>query len=156
MGRTSILNAVLPGRASPVCPRRNRPAEGLGLRKQALASIGAMIIGSLASSATAASAPSTRLIRCEEQSCLQISGRRDDPAAIVSINGHVVSVEGEHRWRVRLPVEVVRQWSVPHARTIEVSLHDPETQRETIASVDLPIGLLGGTTDLASLVISVR
>ena len=104
----------------------------------------------------AASEPTTRLIRCGEQSCLQINGRRGDPAATVSINGHDVPVEGEHSWRVRLPVEVVRQWSTPYARTIEVSLHDPETQRETIASVDLPIGLLGGVTELASLVISVR
>jgi hypothetical protein len=121
-----------------------------------LASIGATVIGSLASPAAAASEPSTRLVRCGEQSCLQISGSRGDPAAIISINGHVVPVEGEHSWRVRLPVEVVREWSVPYARTIEVSLHDSETQRETNASVDLPIGLLGGVTDLASLVVSVR
>lgn len=120
-----------------------------------MASIGAIIIGSLTSPA-AASEPSTRLIRCEEQSCLQVSGRRDDPAAIVRINGHVVPVEGKRSWRVRLPIEVVRQWSIPHARTIEVSLHDPATQRETVASVDLPIGLLGGVTNLAALVISVR
>jgi hypothetical protein len=126
------------------------------LRERALASIGAIIVGSLASPAMATSEPSTRLIRCGEQSCLQISGRRGDPAAIVSINGHAVPVEGEHSWRVRLPVDVVRQWSVPYARTIEVSLHDPETQRETNSSVDLPIGLLGGVTELASLVISVR
>jgi hypothetical protein len=156
MDRTSNFNAVLSERASPIPPERHRPAERCGLRKRALASISAIVIGSLASPAMAASEPSTRLIRCGEQSCLQISGRRGDSAAIISINGHVVPVEGERRWRVRLPVEVVRQWSSPYARTIEVSLHDPETQRETIASVDLPIGLLGGKTELASLVISVR
>ena len=126
------------------------------MRKLALASIGAMIIGGLASPATANSEPSTRLIRCGEQSCLQISGRRDDPAATVRINGHVVPVEGKRSWRVRLPLEVVRQWSVAHARTIEVSLQDPATRREIVASVDLPIGLLGGVTNLAALAISVR
>jgi hypothetical protein len=126
------------------------------LPKTLLALIGAIIIGGLASPATAASEPSTRLIRCGEQSCLLISGRREDPAAIISINGHKVLVEGEQRWRVRLPMDVVRQWSAPYARTIEVSMRDPDAQRETIASVDLPVGLLGGTTDLASLVISVR
>ena len=156
MDRTSIFNAVLPGRASRAPPERHQPAWRCGLRRRALASIGATIIGSLASPATAASEPSARLIRCGEQSCLRISGRRDDPAAIISINGHVVPVEGEHSWRVCLPVEVVRQWSAPYARTIEVSLHGPETRRETIASVALPIGLLGGMTDVASLVISVR
>jgi hypothetical protein len=126
------------------------------LRRRAFASIGAAIIATLALPATAASEPSTKLIRCAEQDCLQISGRRADPAAIISINGHAVPVEGEHRWRVRLPVEVVRQWSAPHARTIEVSLRSPEMQGETVTSVDLPIGLLGGTTDLASLVITLR
>ena len=156
MDRTPIFNAVLPGRASSVPLDQHRSAGGPGLRKQALASISAIIIGSLASPATGASEPSTRLIRCGEKSCLQISGRRGDPAAIIRINGRVVPVEGEHSWRVRLPVDVVRQWSVPYARTIEVSLHDPETQCETIARVDLPIGLLGGVTELASLVISVR
>lgn len=156
MDRTSNFNAGPPDRASPPAPERHLPARGRGLRRRALASIGATIIGSLASPGTAASEPSARLIRCGEQSCLQISGRRDDPAAIISINGYVVPVEGEHGWRVRLPVEVVRQWSAPYARTIEVSLHDPEAQREIVAIVDLPVGLLGGTTDLASLVISVR
>lgn len=156
MDRTPIFNSVLLGRASPVPPDRHRHAGARALRKRALTSIGVIIIGSLAAPAMAASEPSTRLIRCGEQSCLQISGHRGDPAAIVSINGHVVPVEGKHSWRVRLPVEVVRQWSVPYARAIEVSLHDPETQRETKASVDLPIGLLGGVTALASLVISVR
>jgi len=126
------------------------------LRKRALPSIGAMLVGSLASPPAVAAEPSTRLIRCGEQSCLQISGRRDDPAAIISINGHAVPVEGEHGWRVRLPVEVVRQWSAPYARTIEVSLHGPDAQRAIVASVDLPIGLLGGMTDLAAVVISVR
>jgi len=104
----------------------------------------------------ASSEPSTRLVRCGGDSCLQISGHRDDPASIVSINGHVVPVEGEYSWRVHLPVEVVRQWSAPHARTIEVSLLDWEMQLGTIASVDLPIGLLGGVTNLASLVVSAR
>ena len=156
MDRTPIFNAVFPGHASPVPPDRHRQAGGRGLRKRAFASIGTIIIGCLPSPAMAASELTTRLIRCGEQSCLQINGRRGDPAATVSINGHDVPFEGEHSWRVRLPVEVVRQWSAPYARTIEVSLHDTETQREAIASVDLPIGLLGGVTDLASLVISAR
>jgi hypothetical protein len=104
----------------------------------------------------AASEPSTKLVRCGDESCLQISGRRADPATTVRINGHVVPVEGEHGWQVRLPVETIRQWSVPYARTIEVSLHEPEARDETISSVDLPIGLLGGVTELASLVVRVR
>lgn len=154
MNRT--FNAVLPGRDSLPPPERHRSATARCLRKRALASVGAIILGSLAAPVTAASEPSAKLIRCGDQSCLQIRGSRDDLGVNISINGHVVSVEGERRWRVRLPVEVVRQWSLPYARTIEVALRDPDTQREIIASIDLPVGLLGGTTDLASLVISVR
>jgi hypothetical protein len=116
--------------------------------RPAVASLIAVMIG-IASPAAAAE-PSTRVVRCGEDSCLQITGRRDDPALTVSINGRTVAVEGERSWRVHLPVETVREWSAPYARTIEVS------QGETSASVDLPIGLLGGVTDLSSLVISVH
>jgi hypothetical protein len=137
MNRTSIVSAVTPKHRSLMW---------------ALAAIGALA----ASPATASSEPSTRLVRCGEESCLQICGHRDNPAATVSINGHAVPAEGERGWRVSLPVEVVRQWSAPHARTIEVSLFEPETQHATVASVDLPIGLLGDTTELASLVVSAR
>jgi hypothetical protein len=104
----------------------------------------------------AAPAASTKLVRCGEQSCLKISGHRDNPASTVSINGHEVPVKGGQGWRVRLPVETVREWSLPYARTIEVTFHDPESQRETIADADLPIGLLGHVTNLASLVVSIR
>jgi len=104
----------------------------------------------------AAPEASTKLVRCGEHSCLKISGYRDNPAATISINGHEVPVNGGHGWRVRLPVEIVREWSIPYARTIEVTLHDPETQRETSAEADLPIGLLGHVTNLASLVVNIR
>jgi hypothetical protein len=130
------------------------PSTSLAKRAAALA--GAIIIGSLASSAMAASEPSTKVVDCGTHSCLQVSGHRSNPASIVSINGHVVPVKGNHGWRVRLPVETVQLWSAPHARTIEVSLHDPETQRDVKDSVDLPIGLLGDVTNLASLEISIR
>lgn len=124
--------------------------------KNAVALTGAIAMLGLSSPAMAASEPSTRLVSCGEQSCLLVSGHREDPDSIVSINGQVVSVEGERGWRVRVPVETVREWSAPFARTIEVSLRNPETQAEAVASVALPIGMLGGTTDLATLVISAR
>lgn len=155
MGRSSVATAVLPGFAPSPFFQRMRS----GWRRscaRAVASIGAIVIAGSVSPATAASGPRAWLIDCGDQSCLQISGRRDDPDAIVSINGQAVPVEGERTWRVSLPLDRVRQLSLPYARTIEVSLHDPETRRATIAEVELPIGLLGGTTDLASLVINVR
>jgi hypothetical protein len=104
----------------------------------------------------AAADPSTKLVRCAEQSCLLVTGYREDAASAVAINGHVVPVEGQRKWRVALPVETLRNWSAPHARTIEVSLREPATQRGTSAEVRLPIGLLGGVGDLADLVISAR
>ncbi|GAA0273643.1 hypothetical protein GCM10009127_12650 [Alteraurantiacibacter aestuarii] len=112
---------------------------------------GAVAICSAASPALAEREPSTKLVRCGEESCLQISGYRDDPASIVRLNGEVVTADGGQDWQVRLPIETVRQWSAPNARTIEVSLLDPETAQVTSASTSLPIGLLGDISSLAFL-----
>ena len=121
-----------------------------------LAFVGAIAAAALASPAIAAPEPSSKLVRCGDQSCLQVTGHRDDPTSIVHINGHAVPVQGERKWKVSLPLAVVREWSAPNARMIEVSLGDPEGQRVTIASVDLPIGLLADGTVLAALVINVH
>ncbi|WEK46429.1 MAG: hypothetical protein P0Y56_15690 [Candidatus Andeanibacterium colombiense] len=124
-------------------------------RKCALALVGAVVAASVPTSAMAASEASTRVVRCGSQSCLLISGHRDDPSAAVSIAGQAVAVEGKRGWKARVPVDTVRQWCGPYARTIEVSLRDPNTQVETSDSVDLPLGLLGTLTDLAALEISI-
>jgi hypothetical protein len=75
---------------------------------------------------------------------------------LVQINGHAVHVEGKQRWRVRLPLETVRSWSVPFARTIEVTLLDPSNPGEGSHKAKLPIGLLGHVSDLASLVVTAK
>jgi len=116
---------------------------------------GALLHGSLASPASAAREPSARLVHCGEQSCLRISGHRESATSVVLINGNVVPAEGQRNWEVDLPIDTVRDWSAPYARTIEVSLLDRETQRGASASVGLPIGLLGGVTELAALVVDV-
>lgn len=122
--------------------------------RQAVALTGAFIVGSLASPANAAPEPSARLVRCGAESCLRIAGHRESPALVVRVNGYVVPVEGERRWEVDLPIDTVRDWSAPYARTIEVSLHGPEAAGDVSASIALPIGLLGGTTNVASLMVS--
>jgi len=132
-----------------------RTGRGLSLRQKAVAVSCVLILASFASPASAAPEPSAKLVHCGEESCLRISGHRESPASVVRINGNVVPAEGRRKWEVDLPIRTVRDWSAPHARTIEVSLHDPETQRAASTSVDLPIGLLGGVNDLASLVVSV-
>ena len=119
--------------------------------KRAAALVGTLAIGSLASPAMAELEPRAKLVRCGSESCLQIAGYRNDPAMTVSLNGHTVSAEGKNGWRVRLPIDTARQWSTPNARTIEVSLRHPETEQETSAVADLPIGLFGGITNLPSL-----
>jgi hypothetical protein len=55
-----------------------------------------------------------------------------------------------------LPVETVRQWSAPFARTISVEIEDIKTRNATSAEARLPIGLLGHAEDLAMLVISAK
>lgn len=118
--------------------------------------LAAIIVASLASPAMAASEPSTRVVACRSGSCLLVSGHRDNAASAVSINGHVVPVEGKRDWRVRLPVETVREWSLPMARTIAIAFIDAETRVETAADADLPIGLLGHAENLAWLVVSAK
>jgi hypothetical protein len=131
-------------------------AHSSGVRKRVTILAGAIVIAGLGTPAMAASGTSTQVVRCGEQSCLQVSGYRDDPASSVSINGQAVAVEGKHSWKVRVPVDTLRGWSAPYARTIEVSLRDPQTQLDASASVDLPIGLLGNLTDLSALEIRAR
>jgi hypothetical protein len=94
--------------------------------------------------------PSTRLVECGSASCLVVSGRRDHAAAPVRINGHAVAVAGARRWRASVPVETLRAWSAPYARTITVSVAGLSRDAR------LPIGLLGHTTDLAMLVVRVK
>ncbi|MEE4453657.1 hypothetical protein [Novosphingobium resinovorum] len=104
----------------------------------------------------AAPETSTRLVSCGQDSCLLVSGRRADPASAVRINGHDVDVAGGRTWRVRLPLGIVRAWSMPVARTIEVTVLDSRSDVQATRRVRLPIGLLGHVTDLASLEIGVR
>lgn len=69
----------------------------------------------------------TRLVHCGTQSCLLVTGHRDNPASTVLINGHVVSVEGSRRWHMRIPVETLRAWSPPLARKIAITTIDTQS-----------------------------
>lgn len=101
--------------------------------------LGAAAMGaSLSMPAFAAEALSTRLVSCGEESCLLVSGTRTDANALVAINGRVVAVEGARKWRVRVPVNTLRQWSAPSARTIMVLIDGVPDE------ADLPIGMLMG------------
>ena len=95
-------------------------------------------------------APKLRVVECGAESCLRITGHRDDSAAPVLINGHEIAVTGRHRWTARVPVAKVRNWSAPYARSIQLSVANEEH------SAQLPIGLLGTRGDLAMLVVSVK
>jgi hypothetical protein len=118
--------------------------------------LAAAFAASVATPALAASEPSTRVVSCSTGSCLLVSGSRKTAVSAVSLNGHVVQVEGKKDWHVRVPVETVREWSVPLARTIDVSYVDADTSVGTTVEADLPIGLLGHAENLASLVISLK
>lgn len=113
--------------------------------------LGALLSAAFGSPARAGIGAETELVRCGDESCLKVSGYRDEPDWIVSVNGREVTADGAYNWRVHLRLETVREMSAPGARTIEVSLRDPETNRETSANARLPIGLLGDITTLASL-----
>lgn len=125
-----------------------------------ISGLAAMFVAGLAagfsSPACAAAEPKTRLVACETGSCLLVTGRRTNATSMVSINGRAVSAEGARKWRVRVPVDTVRKWSAPFARTIVVSVVDAGTRTDATAEVDLPIGLLGQAENLASLVVSAK
>lgn len=116
--------------------------------------LGRLILGgALAAAATpalAAGEPVTRLVDCRSGSCLLVSGRREDAAAPVAINGHAVPVDGARKWRVRLPVDTVRSWSLPHARTITVAVGGKASEAR------LPLGLLGRSERLTMLVVRAK
>ncbi|CDO35148.1 hypothetical protein [Novosphingobium sp. KN65.2] len=94
--------------------------------------------------------PQTRLVDCEAGSCLLVTGRRGDAGSVVRINGHAVAAQGGRQWRVSLPVETLRDWSAPYARTITVSVADMPSQ------ATLPIGLLGHVNNLDHLVVRMK
>ncbi|MGN6358167.1 MAG: hypothetical protein ACTHLU_11910 [Novosphingobium sp.] len=114
----------------------------------------AVAAGTLAASSARASEPRTSVVKCQAESCLVVTGRRPNDEAGVSINGHEVSVEGRKKWRVLIPVETVRAWSAPLARSITVSVNTGLGSREF--DTRLPIGLLGQPDNLALLEISLK
>lgn len=116
-----------------------------------LFTLGAVLAGAIAATpASAAPKFKTRVVECGVESCLVVSGRRDHAASPVSINGRRVAVSGGRKWRARVPVETVRKWSAPYARSITVSVAGTEEEAR------LPIGLLGHAEDLAMLVVSAK
>lgn len=98
----------------------------------------------------AAAETRTRLVDCGAGSCLLVTGHRESERAAVTINGHAVTVRGAPKWRASIPVETVREWSAPHARTITVAVAGAESHAV------LPIGLLGHVENLAFLTVRAK
>lgn len=146
----SSLLSLLANRAKLAAPASH------GVYNRALGAIGATMLVCFAGTADAAQDPSARLVRCGEESCLLVTGQRDDPATLVKINGRSVAVDGGKSWEHRMPLPVLRQWTEPHARTIDVSLHSQAVPSDHVAEVELPIGLLGNTTMLEAIQVSVH
>ncbi|WP_022683858.1 hypothetical protein [Sphingobium bisphenolivorans] len=113
-----------------------------------LFSLGVILSAAFATPAAAESR--TRLADCQAGSCLVVTGRRADAASAVRINGHAVAAQGKHKWRVSIPIETLRQWSSPYARTITVAVAAVESEAL------LPIGLLGHSEDLAYLTVRAK
>ncbi|WP_239805499.1 hypothetical protein [Croceicoccus hydrothermalis] len=137
---------------------RSRPVPRIAPRRGrvAAAMLAVIAAGAAPTQAFGDGDPVTRLVRCGEASCLMVSGRRDDPAAIVKVNGRPVFVEGGKGWKLRLSLDTLREWSDGPARTIAVSLHAPDRSAKDVAIVDLPIGVLGDTTDLDTIRVRAR
>ena len=94
--------------------------------------------------------PETRLARCGSGDCLLVTGRREHSQAPVTINGRQVPVDGARRWRARIPVETLRAWSAPDARTIAISVDGSQAQAR------LPVGMFVQPWKLTMLVITAK
>jgi len=117
--------------------------------------LGILIASAVAIAASPSSAhPVTvRVVSCEAGSCLLVRGHRKVSQAVVRINDRDVEASGLHSWQVRLPVATVRDWSAPFARSLRVAVVNPTGAIERNDAVRLPVGLLGHSVELASLVI---
>lgn len=109
-----------------------------------------------APAAHAGGLPTAKLVRCEAGDCLLIRGERRSSAATVRINDRAVAVSGKRGWKVRLPLAMVRSLASPFDRSLTVAVVDPAGGTEQRDAVRLPVGLLGHTTELASLVVRAR
>jgi hypothetical protein len=96
-----------------------------------------------------------RLRTCGGDTCVVLSGVRADPADVVMVAGHLVVAKGGRRFEVAVPVDAVRAWSAPFARTVAVTTID-RAGEATMREVRLPIGLLGHVTELALLEVRSR
>lgn len=121
-----------------------------------LAFCGAVSVSAAGQPAQAEHRNQARLVRCDGGDCLLLSGTRSSPDALVRVNGHAVGVEGGRGWKTLLPVRDVRAWSLPGARSIFVTTHDPGKEVDMKYQFTLPIGMLGNITELAYLVIPQR
>jgi hypothetical protein len=109
-----------------------------------------------ASAAHADARPTAKLVRCAAGDCLLIRGERSSAATTITINDHEVAASGGRGWKIRVPVAAVRGLASPFARTLDVAMVDAAGQVERRETVRLPVGLMGHTTELASLVVRAR
>lgn len=114
----------------------------------------AMVAGPF--SATARPVATVRVISCDAGDCLLVRGHRTSSQAVVRMNERPVDVSGRTSWQVRLPVATVRDWSAPYARTLRVAVVGAAGSVEDSGAVRLPVGLLGGKLELASLSVHAR
>ncbi len=118
-----------------------------------LALVAALVI---APTAHADARPSAKLVRCAAGDCLLIRGERSSATATITINDHEVAASGGRGWKARVPVAALRGFASPFARTLDVAVVDAAGRVEQRETVRLPVGLMGHTTELASLVVRAR
>lgn len=100
--------------------------------------------------------PTAKLVRCAGGDCLLIRGERRSADTTITINDRAVAASGGRGWKVRVPVAAMRGFASPFARTLDVAVVDATGHVERRETVRLPVGLMGHTTELASLVVRAR
>lgn len=102
---------------------------------------------------SAIAAPKARLVHCNAQTCLRISGHRSHSAVMVRVAGRDLAVRGNRSWRVTLPLATARDLAGGAGDTLVVTLADARTGAESTEVVLLPPGALGKRIELAALIV---
>jgi hypothetical protein len=120
---------------------------------RAAAALIALTFTSFATAVVPAHATEARLVHCGPETCLRLSGHRQDAAVEVRVAGSLLATDGGRDWQATVPLAFARAWVTPSADAMSITLADARSGTERTETVPLPPGALGRHVDLATLVV---
>ena len=111
---------------------------------------------SAAAPAAAEHPASARLVHCGAETCLRLSGQRDEADTRVQVDGRDLPVTGARSWQATVPLAQARAWRLTRGYAVPVTLIDRASGAERTSPVAVPPGALGARVELASLIVRAR